>query len=66
MDALRLYPSGSAYSTFEENDKGAATPGKLADFVVLSDDPCRVPPESIRDLRVEATVVDGRIVYAAG
>lgn len=64
-EALHLYTTGGAYSTFEEDIKGTVTPGKLADFVVLSDDPCRVPPETIRELRVEMTVVGGRIVYAA-
>jgi len=64
-EALHLYTTGSAYSTFEEDIKGTITPGKLADFVVLADDPCRVPPETIRDLPVEITVVGGRIVYTA-
>ncbi|MGI5839338.1 MAG: amidohydrolase [bacterium] len=65
-EALRLFTSGGAYATFEENIKGTLTPGKLADIAVLSDDPTTVPPETIRDLRVEMTVINGRIVYQAG
>jgi len=63
-EALQLYTTASAYSTFAENEKGTITPGKLADLVVLSDDPCAVPPTTLKDLQVEMTVVDGKIVYS--
>lgn len=62
-DALRIYTMGSAYSRFEENDKGSITPGKLADFVVLSDDPTTVDPDSISDITVERTYLAGECVY---
>jgi len=64
-EALRLFTLGGAYVCFEENSKGSVTPGKLADLTVLSDDPIRVPPETIRDLRVVMTIIDGKIVYRA-
>ncbi len=64
-EALPLYTINGAYGSFEEDIKGSLTPGKLADCVVLSQDPTAVPGEQIRDLQVELTIVDGRIVYSA-
>jgi len=63
QEALRCYTRGSAYAEFEEGEKGTIEPGRLADLVVLSADPLIVPPATIRKLRVEMTVVGGRIVY---
>jgi adenine deaminase len=54
-----------AYATFEENIKGSITPGKLADFVVLEKDPRTVPPDTIKDIAVEATYLGGERVYSA-
>jgi len=65
-EALRAYTQGSAYAAFEEKDQGTISPGKLADVVVLSEDLFRIPPERIKDARVEITIVGGRIVYDAG
>jgi predicted amidohydrolase YtcJ len=62
-EAIYVYTMGSAYSTFEEEVKGSVECGKLADFTVLSDDP-RKMPESIRDLKIEMTIVNGRVVYS--
>ncbi len=64
QDAIRIYTMGSAYASFEEGSKGSIEPGKLADFVVLSKDPTAVPPESIHEIAVEKTYVDGREVYS--
>ncbi len=63
-EAIEIYTMGSAFSTFEEDLKGSIETGKLADFTVLSDDP-RLMPERIRDLKIEMTIVDGRIVYSS-
>jgi predicted amidohydrolase YtcJ len=63
--ALSLYTTGAAYASFEENIKGSITPGKLADMVVLSDDPTRVPPEKIKDIKVEMTIIGGEVVWEA-
>ncbi|MGI5835035.1 MAG: amidohydrolase [Chloroflexota bacterium] len=63
MQALRAYTLGSAYASSEERDKGSLSPGKLADFVVLSDDPFAGPPELFLRTEVLATVVGGRVVF---
>lgn len=62
-EAIKIYTLGSAYASFEENVKGSIEVGKLADFVVLSNDPTRVSPDSIRAIDVEKTIVGGKIVY---
>jgi predicted amidohydrolase YtcJ len=52
-----------AYASFEENIKGSIEPGKLADLVVLNGRILDVPPDQIKDLQVEMTIIDGEIVY---
>jgi hypothetical protein len=63
LTALKLFTLDAAYGAFEEDRKGSLTPGKLADLVVLDRAPDKVLPHSIKDLRVELTVVGGRVVY---
>jgi predicted amidohydrolase YtcJ len=62
-EALACYTRESAYAEFAESNKGTLSVGKLADLVMLSDDPTRVPKERIKDITVETTMVGGRIVY---
>lgn len=61
--ALRSYTYGSAYATFLESEMGSLKPGKVADFVVLSDDLTRIEPARIREIQVLATFIDGRAVF---
>lgn len=63
--ALRLFTVDAACGTFEENVKGSLTSGKVADLVVLSDDPTTVPVDSLLDIQVLATVVGGRVEYCS-
>jgi hypothetical protein len=65
-EALRAYTQGCAYASFEEKDGGTISAGKFADLIVLSEDLFRIPPERIKDARVEITIVGGRIVYKSG
>ena len=62
-DALRLYTVNAAYASFEEDVKGSIDVGKLADLVVLSREPHEIPPNEIRDVKVEMTIVGGKVVY---
>jgi len=48
--------------TPQSNRKGSLEPGKLADMVALSDDPFEIPVDALKDVRVETTIVGGRIV----
>lgn len=63
-EALRLYTANAAYGSFEEDVKGSIENGKLADLVVLSQDPHKTNPDQIKEIKVEMTVVDGKIVYS--
>lgn len=64
--AVKAYTVGSAYAEFQEKEKGTIEVGKLADFVILSDDIFSVAPDRLRAIRVMATIVDGRVVYRNG
>jgi predicted amidohydrolase YtcJ len=64
MEAIRMWTIFSAYSGFEENVKGSIEPGKLADLIVLSEDPLTIPPDKIKDIKVDTTIVDGKIAFA--
>jgi predicted amidohydrolase YtcJ len=62
-EALRMFTSWSAAGAFEERDKGSIAVGKLGDFAVLSADPRAVEPEALFDVRVDATIIGGEVVY---
>jgi predicted amidohydrolase YtcJ len=64
-EALHVNTLNGAYNSHEEAIKGSITPGKLADFVVLSDDPFTMDKEKIKDLQIVRTVVAGSAVYHA-
>jgi len=63
LRALRLFTMDNAYGGFEEDIKGSIEVGKLADMVVLSDNPLTVPSEKIMDINIDMTIIDGKIVY---
>jgi predicted amidohydrolase YtcJ len=61
--ALALYTVNAAFASFEEDIKGTITPGKLADMVVLSGNPLTALPEQLKDIKVEMTIVGGRVAW---
>lgn len=63
LQAIRVYTYNGAYCAFEEDEKGSLEEGKLADLVVLSDNIFAIPPTKIRELKIDLTCVDGRLVY---
>ena len=65
MDALRSVTSWAAYQACEETSKGSLEPGKLADMVVLGDNPLAVDKKAIRDIPVLATIVGNELVYGS-
>jgi len=62
-EALRMYTVNAAYASLEEELKGSIEAGKLADLTVLSNDPRAVPPNKIKNIAVELTIVGGRVIY---
>ncbi|MEE4237693.1 MAG: amidohydrolase family protein [Anderseniella sp.] len=65
MTALKAMTIWPAYQHFEENSKGSIEVGKLADFVILTDDPTAIDPERLDSIKVAATIKQGETVYAA-
>jgi predicted amidohydrolase YtcJ len=62
-EAVQVNTINGAYNSHEEAIKGSITPGKLADFVVLADDPHTVSKEKIKDIEIVRTVTGGSTVY---
>jgi predicted amidohydrolase YtcJ len=63
QDAITLATINNAWLMFEEKTKGSIEPGKLADLIVLSDDPLTCPEPKLRDMQVLMTMVGGKIVF---
>ena len=62
-EALRMYTTDAAYAGFEEDRKGSIEPGKLADLVVIDRDILTIPEDQIKDIKVEMTLIHGKVVY---
>jgi predicted amidohydrolase YtcJ len=62
-EALWAYTMGAAYAGGQEMHQGSLEPGKLADMVVLDEDPFTVPEQRVAGLEVVATLVGGRQVH---
>lgn len=63
--ALRHFTRDGAYASFNEKVRGTLTAGKLADFVVLSADILKIPPDEIINTKVLLTVMGGKDTYRA-
>ena len=60
LKALTIWP---AWQHFEEDRKGSIEVGKLADLVILSDNPLTVPEDQLDDLKVLETIKEGVTIY---
>jgi len=63
QEAIRAYTLNTAFAGFEEDIKGSLEVGKLADYVILSDNLLAMDPDGIKDVAVLMTVVGGKVVY---
>jgi predicted amidohydrolase YtcJ len=59
--ALSLYTSRAAFACGEEDIKGTITPGKLADLVVLAEDPFKIDPADLPAIPIDMTIVNGAV-----
>ena len=62
-DALRMMTRDAAYFSFDEGNRGSIEAGKLGDLVVLSEDLLTCPPERIRAIRADVTIVNGKVTH---
>lgn len=65
MDALKSITINAAYQYFEEKTRGSLEVGKLADLVILDQNPLTVDPAAIKDIKVLETIKEGKTVFAA-
>ena len=64
-EAIIAYTHGGAWLSFEDDEKGRLTPGMLADFIVLNNNPLTTPPDQLMSLEVTQTWINGKLVWAA-
>jgi hypothetical protein len=64
-EALGLYTTAAAYAFFADGERGSIAPARLADLVVLSDDPTSCPRGELLALRPQMTVVGGQVAWRA-
>jgi len=62
-DAITMYTRAGAFITREEKIKGTIEPGKVADLVVLPEDLLTIAPEKLLTMKVDMTIVGGKVVY---
>jgi len=62
-EAIKVGTINGAYASYEETIKGSLEMGKLADLVVLDKNPAQVDPNTIVDIKIQRTMVDGKWVY---
>ncbi len=64
-EALKAITINASYQAFDETIKGSLAVGKLADFVILSDNPLTIPKTAIKTLKVLKTIKEDKVIYEA-
>ena len=62
-DAITMYTRSGAFLTGEEKIKGSLEVGKLADMIVLPENPLAISPDKVLNLKVDMTIVGGKVLY---
>jgi predicted amidohydrolase YtcJ len=61
--ALKMYTLNGAFAACEESVKGSLRPGKLADIIMLSENPLNSSKENLKNIKVERTIIGGEVVW---
>ena len=64
-ETLKAFSADAAFAAFEEAKMGSLSPGKFADFVVLSDDIMTIPSPQILSTKVVATIFGGKVIFGS-
>ncbi|MCK5200636.1 MAG: amidohydrolase family protein, partial [Spirochaetales bacterium] len=59
-DALKMYTYEVAWTSFDEKDRGSLEKGKIADMIILNQDPLILGPKDLRSLKVEKLFLHGK------
>jgi len=62
-EVLPMMTINAAYAINRENEIGSLESDKLADLIILSDNPLEVPVDAIKDIQVLMTMIDGKVEY---
>ena len=62
-DAITMYTKNGAFLTREEKIKGTLEVAKLADMVVLPEDPLTISPDKLLSMKIDMTIVGGKVLY---
>jgi predicted amidohydrolase YtcJ len=65
-EAITMYTRNGAFLTREEKIKGTLEVGKLADMIVLPEDILNISPDKLLNLKVDMTIVGGKVLYERG
>ncbi len=60
IDAFKMYTYEVAWTTFDEKERGSLEKGKIADMVILNQDPLKLDPKDLRSLKVEKLFLHGK------
>lgn len=60
IDALKMYTYEVAWTTFDEQERGSLEKGKIADMIILNQDPLKLKPKDLRSLKVEKLFLNGK------